>query len=107
MEDSRQIQEYLKRNKAAYDAERVKEWKERKQMHQEGEQLRQLRLAESAAKEQALMEEELREFKEEEINSKWSKYLTENEIEKQEVIQQLIEASNMRKNKVKSMRKRT
>ena len=85
----------------------LKNRKKRKQMHQESEQLRQLRLAESAAKEQALIEEEAREFEEEEINSKWSKYLTENEIEKQEVILQLIEASNMRKNKVKSMRKRT
>jgi hypothetical protein len=35
VDDSRLIQQYLKRNKAIYDAERLKEWKERKLMKEE------------------------------------------------------------------------
>lgn len=35
LEDVRKIQENLKRNKALYDAERLKEWKERKLMNDE------------------------------------------------------------------------
>ena len=35
IDDSRAIQSYLRRNKALYDAERVKEWKERKLMRDE------------------------------------------------------------------------
>jgi hypothetical protein len=35
IDDSRKIQSYLKRNKAIYDAERLKEWKERKLMREE------------------------------------------------------------------------
>ena len=37
LEDSREIQDYLRRNKAAYDAERLKEWRERKLMRHEDE----------------------------------------------------------------------
>ena len=38
MEDSRQIQGYLKRNKAMFDYERLKEWRERKLMRFEDEE---------------------------------------------------------------------
>ena len=42
LEDSRAIQDYLRRNKAMYDAERLKEWKERKLMRAEDEKLKEL-----------------------------------------------------------------
>ena len=38
MEDSRAIQGYLKRNKAMFDYERLKEWRERKLMRSEDEE---------------------------------------------------------------------
>ena len=44
LEDSRAIQEYLRRNKAEYDAERLKEWKERKNMRTEDEGLKEVYL---------------------------------------------------------------
>jgi len=44
LEDSRAIQESLRRNKAAYDAERLKEWKERKGMRTEDEGLKKVYL---------------------------------------------------------------
>jgi len=50
MEDSRQIQEYLVRNKALYDVERLKEWRERKIMRKEDEHLRQMYMTENANK---------------------------------------------------------
>jgi len=68
MEDSKQIQEYLKRNKAIYDGERVKEWKERKHMRSEDEDLRKMFMGENANKEQAIMEEEAGEIREAELN---------------------------------------
>ena len=71
MEDSRQIQEYLKRNKAIFDAERVKEWKERKFMRGEDENLRKLYMGENANKLQDIIEEEAREIREAELNEKW------------------------------------
>ena len=87
MEDSRQIQEYLVRNKAIYDAERLKEWKERKIMRNEDEHLRKMYMTENANKEQAIMEEEAREIREAELNEKWQKFMLENEIQKQQIIQ--------------------
>jgi hypothetical protein len=86
LEDSRQIQLYLKRNKALYDAERLKEWKERKNMRTEDEKLRQKYLAENALKEQGRMEEEASEVREAELGEKWKKFMLENAIEKQQLI---------------------
>ena len=37
LQDSHSIQDYLKRNKAEYDFERLKEWKERRLMRDEDE----------------------------------------------------------------------
>ena len=82
LEDSRAIQESLRRNKAAYDAERLKEWKERKGMRTEDEGLKKVYLEQQAAKEQSRMEEEGREVQEEELNAKWKKFMLETEIEK-------------------------
>ena len=68
MEDSKQIQQYLQRNKAIYDGERIKEWKERKHMRGEDENLRKMYMGENANKEQAIIEEEAREIREAELN---------------------------------------
>ena len=57
MEDSRAIQEILKRNKAAYDAERLKEWKERKLMRHENDKLGEHFLAEKSKLEEERMAE--------------------------------------------------
>lgn len=70
-----------------YDAERLKEWRERKSMRAEDEQLRKMYLTENAAKEQAIMEEEAKEIREAELNEKWQKFMLENEIQKQQIIQ--------------------
>ena len=83
MEDSRKIQECLIRNKKIFDGERIKEWKERKQMRGEDEELRKAYVAESCAKEQEQMEEEAREIREAEMNDKWQKFLLEQELTKQ------------------------
>lgn len=86
LEDSRAIQDYLRRNKAMYDAERLKEWKERKLMRSEDEQLKELYLQEQSKKEQARMEEEQKEIRESELNEKWRKFMLETEIEKNQII---------------------
>lgn len=66
-----------------YDAERLKEWKERKLMRAEDEHLKELYLQEQSAKEQARMEEEAKEIREAELNDKWKKFMLETEIDKQ------------------------
>ena len=40
--DSRAIQDYLVRNKREYDAERLKEWDERKIMREDDEKMKEL-----------------------------------------------------------------
>ena len=46
----------LRANKADYDAERLREWRERKAMRSEDNALRTKQLAESSEKAQAIME---------------------------------------------------
>ena len=104
LEDSRQIQQYLKRNKAMYDAERQKEWQERKKMRAEDEQLRAMYLQEDAQNQQEIMEEEAAEIRYLELEEKWKKQMFETEIEKQQLIQQLMEAAQLR-NKTKKKKK--
>lgn len=82
MDDSRTIQLYLKRNKAMFDGERVKEWKERKNMRAEDEKLRKMYMEENATREQMVMDEEAKEIREAELNEKWQKFMLENEIQK-------------------------
>jgi hypothetical protein len=96
VDDSRAIQQYLQRNKALYDAERLKEWKERKLMREEDQQLKELYLAEQGQDETARMEEEAGEIREMELNEKWKKFMLETELEKQQIIAQLMEASLLR-----------
>ena len=104
-QDSRAIQDFLTRNKQLYDAERLKEWNERKLMREDDEKmkelllhalllllallLKELFLQEQSKKEQERMEEEAREIREAELNEKWKKFMLETEIEKQQIIQQL------------------
>ena len=59
------------RNKALYDAERLKEWRERKKMRYEDEQLKAYYLGTNAKKEQGRMEEEAKEVRESELEVKW------------------------------------
>lgn len=85
--DSRAIQDYLKRNKEIYDAERLKEWIERKHMRDDDEQMKELQLHDQSKKQQNRMEDEAREIREQELNEKWKKFMLETEIEKQQIIQ--------------------
>jgi len=62
--DVREIQKALKRNKEMYDAERLKEWKERKLMRDEDERLHALYLKEQSKKEEVRMETETKELRE-------------------------------------------
>ena len=71
------------RNKREYDAERLKEWDERKIMREDDEKMKELQLQEQSKKEQDRMEEEAREIREAELNEKWKKFMLETEIEKQ------------------------
>lgn len=82
LEDSRAIQNYMKRNKELYDQERQKEYQERKAMEAEESQLRELYLKEQAQKELEHMEEEAKEAKEIELDFKWKDYLALQEHEK-------------------------
>ena len=59
--DSQGLQEHLKENKADYDEERLREWRERKSMRSEDNALRTKQLKESSEKAQDIMEQEARE----------------------------------------------
>ena len=67
----------------AYEAERVKEWKERKLMKEEDEELREMFLVEAAKLEKERMIEEAKQIREDELDAKWKKQMLEMEIEKQ------------------------
>lgn len=78
--ESRGIQDKLMANKADYDAERLKEWRERKAMRSEDNALRTKQLKENSEKVQAQMEEEAREQRETELNEKWRVKMLETEV---------------------------
>tara|TARA_B110000285_G_C15035827_1_gene569193 strand:- start:81 stop:452 length:372 start_codon:yes stop_codon:yes gene_type:complete len=103
--DSRDIQDFLKRNKELYDAERLKEWRERKHMRNEDEKLKELNLQEQSGLQNERMEEEAREIREAELSDKWKKFMLEQEIDKQQIIQQLTEAALLRGTKGKKKKK--
>jgi predicted flavoprotein YhiN len=105
LEDSREIQKKLKSNKAKYDQERLREWKERKSMKTEDENLKAMFLDERSKNEQQRMEEEIKETREAELNEKWKKFMLETEIEKQQIIEQLTEAAVLRGTKGKGKKK--
>ena len=58
-----------------YDAERLKEWRERKLMRDEDERLHALYLKEQSKKEEFRMETETKELREAQIEEKWKKYI--------------------------------
>lgn len=75
LEDTEAIQQALVRNKKMYDAERLKEWRERKLMKNEDERLHALYLKEQSKREEKRMETETKELREAQIDAKFKKYI--------------------------------
>merc|ERR1712060_403356 len=71
LEDIRKIQDLLRRNKAKYDEDRLREWRERKQMSAEDTQLQKLYLEQDTRQEQVRMEEEAKDSRSREIDRIW------------------------------------
>jgi len=105
LEDTYAIQNSLIRNKAMYDAERLKEWRERKLMKNEDERLHALYLKEQSKHEEKRMENETRELREAQIDAKFKKYLQDSAVEKEMVIQQLVELAEIRGSKGKKKKR--
>lgn len=105
LEQVRAIQENLKRNKAAYDEERFREWKERKQMAAEEAAMRILVTAEQKDEIMKDEAEKTRIATEKARDAAWKEFLMEAELEKQRLIQRLEQASKMRKSKPKRKKK--
>ena len=68
-------------------------------MKAEDKALREQFLAENSKTEQERMEEEAREIRETELDEKWQKKMLETQIEKELLIQQLVEAAQLRGSK--------
>lgn len=75
------------RNKASYDEQRLKEWRERKLMKAEDEALHTKYMKEQSRAEEVRMETETKELREAQIEEKWKKYLVESAVEKEMEIQ--------------------
>lgn len=99
------MQDQLIQNKKDFDIERLREFKERKRMETEDRDQMELRLMESSKKEMELMEEEAREAMMEELDLKWKKHLVEQEVDRQALIQQLIEGAAFRMKTKKGKKK--
>lgn len=65
-----------------YDVDRLREWKERKLMRIEGEEMKTKNLKDQTHEESKNMEMEQREMRETEIEQKWKKFVLESDIEK-------------------------
>lgn len=65
-----------------YDVDRLREWKERKLMRIEGEDMKTKNLKDQTHEESKNMEMEQREMRETEIEQKWKKFVLESDIEK-------------------------
>ena len=102
----RQIQDYLRANKRRYDDERLKEWRERKQMGNEDQKLAKYYLEEETKNEQFRMEEEAKSTREREIDKMWKAMQVENAEEKKRLIAQLMEAAEIRASRGKKKKKR-
>jgi len=105
LEDTDAIQKALVRNKQLYDAERLKEWRERKLMKNEDERLHALYLREQSKREELRMETETKELREAQIEAKWKKYLSDSAVEKEMQIQQLVELAEIRGSKGKKKKR--
>ena len=88
-----------------YDAERLKEWRERKLMRHEDEGLQAKYLKEQSKAEELRMEQETKELREAQIEEKWKKYVVVSAIEKEMQIQQLMELAEIRGSKGKKKRR--
>ena len=66
-----------------FDAERLKEWRERKLMRVEDEGLQARYLKENSKQEQANIDEEAKDLRTMQIDERWKKYVFESENEKQ------------------------
>lgn len=97
----RKIQEYLKRNKAKYDAEMLQEWNERRLMRDEDAGLHKLYLQEATTKEAVRMEEQDIEEKYEEIQQDFREKDLQSGIDKFNLIEMLEDAAKNRKGKKK------
>ena len=102
----RSIQDKLLKNNRKYEEARLREWRERKTMRAEDDQLTKLYLDESTKREQARMEEENKEHREREIDLQWKKYAEEMAEEKKQLILQLAESAELRNTKGKRRGKR-
>ena len=70
-------------------------------MRETDEKLRELYLKRQSKKEQTRMEEEAQVVREAELGEKWKSFMLNTEIEKQNLIQQLMEAAVLRQSKGK------
>jgi len=102
----RKIQDLLRRNKAKYEEARLIEWAERKQMGVEDHALQRLYLKQETHNEQVSMEEEAKSSREREIEKMWKAMQTEDRDEKARLIQQLMEAAEIRGSRGKKKKKR-
>ena len=82
----REIQRLLLRNNKIFEENRLREWRERKQMLEEDENLHARYLKLETKMEQLRMEEEAREHREREIDATWKKYMQEAATEKVQLI---------------------
>ena len=105
LDQVRQIRMLLTRNKELYDAERLREWRERKLMHEEDILQKKLRTIEEEKElaSQAKKEEKDKREKERELN--WVNMLKELEIKKNIMMQRLDECAKLRKTKRPKRRK--
>lgn len=101
----RAIQDALKRNKALYDEERLREWRERKMMGSEDRELTKYYLDKETDNEQKRMEEETKAQRSHEIEKMWKAMQVEEGEEKQRLIQQLLEAAEIRGSRGKKKKK--
>jgi hypothetical protein len=92
----RQLQFYLRRNKAIYDENQLREWNERRFMRAEDSALQQKYLKVENELEKKRMAEEEYETKEREVAEMWRKKRLDYNIERNLLIQQLTEAATIR-----------
>ena len=75
-------------------------------MRETDEKLRELYLKKQSGKEQVRMEDEAQVIRESELSEKWKSFMLNTEIEKQNLIQQLMEAAVLRQSKGKKKGKK-
>jgi hypothetical protein len=92
----RKIQFYLRRNKAIYDENQLREWNERRFMRDEDQALQQKYLKLQNEVEKKRMAEEEYETKEREVAEMWRRKRLDYDIERNSLIQQLTEAALIR-----------